>query len=392
MLGLNLFLVRNRSERDTFKANQQCIRLRYHSLSVNQIIPHPLLITVLTVNKNGIYCPQADLYIDPWKRVDTALITHAHADHSRWGMKRYVAHKDSVPVMKLRLGGTIKVRGVEFGESFSINGVKISFHPAGHIVGSAQIRLEYRGEIWVVSGDYKLEDDGLSPAFESVKCHSFITESTFGLPIYQWQPQEEIFAQINQWWRENAAEGKVSMLAGYSLGKAQRILQGLDQSIGTVFTHGAVENTNKVLRDHGIPLAPTTHANTIKDPKGRRKEIATSLVIAPPGAIGTSWSRRFEPYSTAVASGWMNTRAGRKRREADRGFVLSDHADWNGLNEAVKATGAEKIFVTHGSTEIYTKYLCEQGYDARILKTQFEGELNELGESSQDQKPVTENS
>lgn len=346
---------------------------------------------MLTFNENGIYCPQADLYIDPWKRVDTALITHAHADHSRWGMKRYVAHKDSVPVMKLRLGGTINVRGVAYGETFTINGVRISFHPAGHIIGSSQIRLEYKGEVWVASGDYKLENDGLSPAFEPVKCHAFITESTFGLPIYQWKPQAEVFREINQWWRENAAAGKVSMLAGYSLGKAQRILQGLDQSIGTVFTHGAVENTNKVLRDHGIPLAPSVRASTIKDIRSRKEEISSSLVIAPPGAIGTSWSKRFEPYSTAVASGWMNIRGARRRRGADRGFVLSDHADWPGLNEAVKATGAEKIFVTHGSTDAYARYLREQGYDARVVETQFEGELSEIGESTQQQEAVLSN-
>lgn len=337
---------------------------------------------MITFNEHGIYCPQADVYIDPWKRVETALITHAHADHSRWGMKKYIAHRDSVPVMKLRLGGDIRVKGVQYGEEFFINGVKISFHPAGHIIGSAQIRLEYKGEVWVVSGDYKTEDDGLSPAFEPVRCHTFITESTFGLPVYQWKPQAEIFAEINQWWRENAEAGKVSMLAGYSLGKAQRIMHGLDQSIGTIYTHGAVENTNKVLRDHGIDLAPTVHAKTIKDFKKQRDHIARSLVIAPPGAIGTSWSKRFQPYSTAVASGWMSIRGARRRRGSDRGFVLSDHADWKGLNEAIKATGAERVYVTHGYSDIFSTYLREQGYDARVVETQFEGELGEIGESN----------
>ena len=331
---------------------------------------------MLSFNENGIYCAQADVYIDPWKRVDNALITHAHADHARWGMKHYVAHKDSVPVLKLRLGGNIKIRGVAYGEVFSVNGVNISFHPAGHIIGSAQIRLEYKGEVWVVSGDYKIEDDGLTEVFEPVKCHAFITESTFGLPIYQWKPQAEVFSDINAWWRENADNGRASLISAYSLGKAQRILYGLDQSIGTVFTHAAVENTNAVLRKQGIALPPTQSAESIGG--GRKTEISRSLVLAPPSAISSAWASRFEPFATAVASGWMNLRGGRMRRPADKGFVLSDHADWAGLNLAIKETGAERIFVTHGYSELFARYLREQGYDARPVETQFIGEESDL--------------
>ncbi len=332
---------------------------------------------LLTFTAYGIYCPLADVYIDPWKPVDRALITHAHSDHSRWGMKRYVAHKDSVPVMRHRLGKDIRVNGVEYGERFSIRGVNISFHPAGHIIGSAQIRLEYQGEVWVVSGDYKLEDDGLSAAFEPVKCHTFITESTFGLPVYQWQPQAEVFAEINTWWAENAAQGKASLLSGYSLGKAQRILQGLDQSIGPVFTHGAVENVNEVLRGQGIALAPSRHVRLIGPDKQRRSDFQHALIIAPPGATDSTWAKRFQPASIGMVSGWMTLRGARRRRAADRGFILSDHADWQGLNQAIKDTGAETVFVTHGYSDLYAKWLREQGYDAQPIETKFEGETLE---------------
>ncbi len=333
---------------------------------------------LLEFNKNGIYCPQADVYIDPWRRVKRALITHGHSDHARWGNEYYLCTDSAAPVMKYRLGNQMNIESIAYGKTISVNGVKISFHPAGHILGSAQIRLEYKGEIWVVSGDYKLEDDGLAEAFEPVKCHAFITESTFGLPVYKWKPQTEIFQEINDWWRSNKEQGKVSLLTGYSLGKAQRILQGLDTSIGKIYTHGAVENINKVMRKQGIDLPPT-----VKVSKHVKKEnYIGNIIVSPPAALANPWTKKFKPLSTGISSGWMTLRGARRRRSADRGFVLSDHADWDGLNTAIEATGAEKIFVTHGYTEIYCKYLREQGYDAAIVKTEFEGELAEINEGS----------
>ena len=326
---------------------------------------------LLRFAKSGIYCPQADVYIDPWKRVDKALITHAHADHARWGMKQYLAHKDSVPVMRLRLGEEIDVQAVEFGEKIFINGVEISFHPAGHIIGSAQIRLAYKGEVWVVSGDYKVQDDGISGAFQPIACTHFITESTFGLPVYQWQPQAEVMQQINQWWAENAAAGRASLISAYSLGKAQRISEHLDRSIGPVFTHTAVENTNTVLRQHGISLKSTTPIGKKGEDSYTKADFRNAIIIAPPGAIDSQWSKRFQPFSLGVASGWMNLRGARRRRAADRGFVLSDHADWAGLNRAVKATGAEQVFVTHGYSDIFSRYLREQGLNAQVVRTEF---------------------
>ncbi|MEL6673587.1 MAG: ligase-associated DNA damage response exonuclease [Bacteroidota bacterium] len=345
---------------------------------------------LLRFTAEGIYCPQADVYIDPWRRVPKALITHAHSDHARWGMEHYLAHHDSVPVLRLRLGRDISVQGVAFGEKIYMNGVEISFHPAGHIIGSAQIRLAYQGEVWVVSGDYKVEDDGFCAPFEAVPCQHFITESTFGLPVYHWRPQEEIFADINQWWAQNAAEGKISLLSGYSLGKAQRILQGLDRNIGPVYTHGAIENTNEVLREAGIALKPTQRIHLQGEEKFEKKLNQNAMIVAPPGAIGSNWSRRFQPFSLGIASGWMQIRGARRRRAADRGFVLSDHADWPGLNQAIEATGAEHVYVTHGYTEIFSRWLREKGLDAQVVKTEFEGELGEINEGTTADTPAQE--
>ena len=317
----------------------------------------------------GIYCPKADVYIDPWKPVHKALITHGHSDHARWGHQYYMATHEAVPVIRYRLG-KINIHGVAYGQSILINGVKISFHPAGHIPGSAQIRVEYKGEVWVASGDYKVEDDGLAEAFEPLQCHSFITESTFGLPIFDWKPQAQTLNEINSWWAQNASEGKVSILSAYSLGKAQRIINSVRQDLGTIFTHGAVENTNQVLRDQGYNIAPTTLVNKEHKPS----DFEGSLVIAPPSAIGSSWSKRFKSTSIAFASGWMAMRGTRRRRAADRGFILSDHADWKGLNSAIAETGAENIFVTHGYTDTFTRWLREKGYNAHVVSTEYTGE------------------
>jgi len=326
---------------------------------------------LITFNDNGIYCAQADVYIDPWKPVKKALITHAHADHSRQGSKAYLAQIDSLPVMRHRLGDDIKLQGLAYGEVLRINQVNFSFHPAGHIPGSAQIRVEYQGEIWVISGDYKLEDDQLSAPFQPVPCHHFITESTFGLPVYTWKPQETIFNEINDWWQQKAEEGKPCLLGGYSLGKAQRILQGLDTSIGPIFTHGAVENVNEVLRGQGIELPSTTRVTN----ESKKSDFKGAMIVAPPSALGTPWARRFGTHSTGFCSGWMALRGARRRRAADRGFVLSDHADWQGLNQAVKDTGATNIYVTHGYKDIYARWLREElGLNAQPVDTLYEGE------------------
>lgn len=325
---------------------------------------------LLAFTKKGIYCPRADIFVDPWSAVDKAIITHAHSDHARYGSKHYLSHNLSVPVLKHRLGSDISVEGIDYNKNLDINGVKISLHPAGHIPGSSQVRLEYKGEVAVVSGDYKVEADGLTAAFEPVKCNTFITESTFGLPVYRWKKQEEIFNDINKWWKSNKEKGKASVLAGYSLGKAQRILFNVDKTIGKIFGHGAITMINEIMINAGMNLPKIEKVNSSLD----KKDFSGALILAPPSVVGSRWLRQFEPYSLGFASGWMSVRGAKRRQALDIGFALSDHADWNDLNYAVKETGGEKIYVTHGYTVVFVKWLRENGYDAEELETKFTGE------------------
>ena len=324
---------------------------------------------VLSFTDRGIYCAAGDFYVDPWRPVDRALITHGHADHSRWGMKRYLATEAAAPVMRHRLGD-VEIETVRYGEERRIGDATVSYHPAGHVPGSAQIRVEVGGEVWVASGDYKVAPDGLSEAFEPVRCHAFITECTFGLPVFKWRPQPEVIGEIDAWWARNRAEGRFSVLGAYALGKAQRVLASVDASIGPILTHGAVENTNEVLRAQGIRLPDTVRVTPDTDLKTH----AGALVIATPSALGSPWMRKFGPASTGFASGWMSIRGIRRRRAGDRGFVVSDHADWEELNEAIAATGASRVFVTHGYTSVFRRWLTEQGYDAAVVETEYEGE------------------
>ena len=321
---------------------------------------------VLQFTPSGIYCPAGDFHIDPWRPVPRALITHGHADHARPGHGAYLATAPAAPVIRHRLGA-ITLDTIPYGETRQIGAATVSFHPAGHVPGSAQIRVAVKGEIWVASGDYKLVDDGLSDPFETVRCHAFITESTFGLPIYSWPDQTTLAAQINGWWAEAAARGQTAVLGVYALGKAQRVMRLLDPAIGPILTHGAVEATNTILRAQGLALPDTVPVTDGVDAKSHPR----AIVLAPLSALGTPWMRRFGAVSTGFASGWMALRGVRRRRAADRGFIISDHADWDGLNTAIKATGAERIFVTHGYTRQFSRWLTEQGYDAGIVETEY---------------------
>ena len=326
---------------------------------------------LLEFTSRGIYCAAADVYLDPWKKVPKALITHGHSDHARWGNQQYITHHDNVPIIQHRLGN-ITVAGKSYGERFSINGVQFSFHPAGHVPGSSQIRVENRGEVWVFTGDYKLENDGISTPFEAVPCHTFITECTFGLPVFNWQDPVKVHRQINQWWAANKASGITSLLMGYSLGKAQRLLKHLDPKIGKIFTHGAPEKMTEVLRSQ-IDFPETQQITR----ETNKKQISGNLVLAPPAVMGSAWAKKLGKISTGYASGWMAFRGARRRRAVDKAFVLSDHADWKGLLHAVEATGCENVITTHGYTEIFAQYLREKGWNARTEKTQYEAETPE---------------
>lgn len=324
---------------------------------------------LLQFTKTGIYCPQGKFYIDPWQPVDYAVITHGHSDHARYGSKHYLCHTFTRPVLEYRLGTDNDFETMHYGETRYINGVQVSLHPAGHIVGSAQVRLEYKGCVVVVSGDYKTENDGISGVFEPLKCHAFVTESTFGLPIYNWLSQEEIFDKIKQWILFNQQYNKTSIFVAYSLGKAQRIMKGLE-GVADIFVHSAVANMNKAIERAGIELPAYKILHEVED----RQQMQNQVVIVTSALLGTNVIKRIPNGATAICSGWMQVRGSRRWQAVDAGFAVSDHADWGGLLQSVKATEAETVYVTHGFQSTFAKYLNEQGIQAYEVATQYGNE------------------
>lgn len=318
------------------------------------------------MTEQGLACEAGGFHIDPRGPVERAVITHAHADHAVRGCRGYLAARDGAHVLRTRLGNDAPIRFVEYGQTVDLDGVRLSLHPAGHILGSAQVRIEHRGRVTVFSGDYKLHADPTCAPFEPLRCHGFITESTFGLPVYRWDEPAALFAQIRAWWRSNQEAGRASVIFAYALGKAQRVLMGLDPAMGPIFTHASVEEMNRRYRMSGVGLP-----NTVPAEAGRKADFSRAVVIAPPSARHASWLRRFGACATALASGWMRLRDARRRRGVDRGFALSDHADWPGLLDAVSATGAEEVFVTHGHVDPVVRLLREKGIDAKPLQAGF---------------------
>lgn len=318
--------------------------------------------SLIEFRREGMYVPAADVYIDPTHRVPKALITHGHSDHSRWGHQQYICSALTKPIIQHRLGD-IRVHGQAYGAPLTINGVHFTFYPAGHIVGSAQILVEHHGERWVVSGDYKVEDDGISGTFEPIPCHTFITECTFGLPFYAWLPQQEVYDQINAWWQQNQRDGVVSILTGYALGKAQRLLSGLDPTNGPIFEQGSAQKMTSVIRSLGTKLPAATILNeNVSD-----ESLEGSIIVTSSLSGRTEWMDRFEKKSIAAASGWMQLRKTRRNRGANRNFILSDHADWEGLIQTIRDTGATQVYAMHGYTDLFTRWLNEQGYDAHVV-------------------------
>jgi len=321
---------------------------------------------------NGLYCAAGDFYVDPWDPVDRAVITHAHADHLVAGSKAYVCTRSGETFLRARLGTDAVIESIDYGQMIERNGVRLSFHPAGHILGSAQLRLAHRGEVWVVSGDYKLAADATCAAFEPIRCQTFVTESTFGLPIFRWPELDEVFREINEWWRGNQQAGKASVLFAYPLGKAQRLLAGIDSSIGPIYSHGAVEQFNRIYRESGVALPPTAYARSAPP----KTDWTRALILAPPMAKNSPWLRRFGDFSTGLASGWMRIRGTRRRQSMDRGFVLSDHADWPALLTAIRACGAQSVWVTHGYRAPLARWLTENGFEAHAIETRYEESAN----------------
>jgi putative mRNA 3-end processing factor len=338
-------------------------------------------VDLVTLQPEGLYCPAGGFHIDPWRPVERAVITHAHGDHASPGHGHYLASAAGEHVTRRRVGRDSSIQTLRYGETLALDDVRVSLHPAGHVLGSAQVRIEHRGEVWVVSGDYKLDADPTCVRFEPVRCDTFITESTFGLPIYRWRAPDELFADIDRWWGANRAAGRPSVVYAYALGKAQRILASVDASIGPIYTHGAVEALNDAYRASGVALPPT--ATVGSQPKGH--DFSGALIVAPPSAQATPWLRRIGPHDDAFASGWMQIRGVRRRRALDRGFALSDHADWPSLLAAIAATGASRVIVTHGYSDPLVRWLNERGIAAERLVTRFKGE-----EGSADNADVVE--
>ena len=312
--------------------------------------------SLLRLTKYGIFCPKGDFYIDASGKVERNIVTHAHSDHARPGHISYLSHRSSEALIRARIGKKINIQTLEFDEELSMNGVKVSLHPSGHIYGAAQVRVEYNGEVWVATGDYKLEDDRLSVPYQPVKCHHFITECTFGLPVYHWPDQFEEYRKINFWWKMNKELGITSVLYGYSLGKSQRIIKNIDHTIGSVYVHKTVSKMNEAIISDGADLPATITLHENLDPE----KVRGNLIIAPPSFTTGPFVRGLAPFSVAMASGWIQT--GRNMGSSlDRGFILSDHADWDGLLKAIKETGAERVITMHGYTKELTGYLNEKG-------------------------------
>jgi len=325
---------------------------------------------LLEVTPAGLWCAAGGFHVDPWAPVARAVVTHAHADHARRGSASYLGAASSLPLLRLRLGEATPIEGLPFGETRRLGEVTLSLHPAGHVLGSAQVRIEHRGEVWVVSGDYKTAPDPTCEPFAPVGCHTFVSESTFGLPIFRWRPAAEVADEIRRWWRSNADEGRPSVLFAYALGKAQRLAAALAGEPRPLVVHGAVRACMDGYRSAGVTLPPAHAAHELS-----REELRGALVLAPPSAQGSPWMRRFPGASTAFASGWMRLRGMRRQRRVDRGFAVSDHADWAALLATIAATGAERVAVTHGYTGPLVRFLREQrGLDAWELPTRFTGE------------------
>jgi putative mRNA 3-end processing factor len=320
----------------------------------------------------GLFCPAGGFHIDPWGPAERAVVTHVHADHARPGSAAYLCTEASVPFLRRRIDGP-PIQGAAYGETIRIGDARVSFHPAGHILGSAQVRIEAAGQVWVISGDYKRAPDPTCAPFEPVRGNVFVTEATFALPIYRWPEADVVATQVMAWWERNRQAGVASLLFCYAMGKAQRLLAELGRLTDRpVLVHGAVAEMSELYREQGVSMLPTTRVAEMPS----RRSYAGELILAPLSAGGTPWVRRFGERQTALASGWMRVRGTRRRQGYDRGFVLSDHADWPALLRTIEETGAERVLATHGYAEELARFLRESGRDAGVLATRFEGEAD----------------
>ena len=350
----------------------RAFRLSFPPAAAPGVLRHPMT-DLISTTEHGLYCALGDFYIDPWKPVERAVVTHAHADHARPGSTSYLTTTVGAPLLERRVQAGAKIDSLPYGEAVRMGEVSVSLHPAGHVLGSAQVRLEHAEHgVWVIGGDYKTAPDPTCATFEPVACDVFVSESTFGLPVFVWQGEDDLVRDILAWWAANQAVGKTSMLYAYALGKAQRLLAGIGAgALGPIAVHGAVHKLNGAYAEAGVELPAAVYAS----PEAAKEIKGSGLVVAPPSASGTPWTRKFGPQSSGFASGWMRMRGPRRRRGFDHGFVMSDHADWAGLLMAIEACGAQRVLVTHGYIDPLVRYLKEErGLDAQPLATAFGGD------------------
>jgi putative mRNA 3-end processing factor len=338
---------------------------------------------VLECTARGLYCPAGDFYIDPWRAVDCAVITHAHSDHARWGSKAYLAAEPGRELLRWRLGEEIALETLRYGETRSIGSARVSLYPAGHILGSAQVRIEVDGVVAVVTGDYKRQRDATCTPWEPVPCHLYVTESTFALPVFRWPSIQTIIEEIENWWLGNQADHRTSVLLAYAVGKSQRLIAELCRRMGNdgaseILVHGALIGPNHAYRMSGVAIPELESASS----QARNHDWSKALVIAPPSAQNSPWLSRFKNPSLAMASGWMGIRGTRRRRALDRGFVLSDHADWEELQASIEECQPEAVWATHGFAETMARYQSELGRDARAIETRFTGDSEQVDEEA----------
>ncbi|MBS0649178.1 MAG: ligase-associated DNA damage response exonuclease [Verrucomicrobia bacterium] len=320
----------------------------------------------LEVRTEGLYCTAGNFYIDAYQPVETCVVTHAHGDHAYRGHQRYIVTEDTADLLEYRLGKDLPFLRLPYNQPLKLDQCWISLHPAGHILGSAQVRIETKEGVFVVSGDYKRAHDSTCLPFEVIPCDLFITENTFGLPLFKWEDSEVTAEKIAAWWNSNKIFDRPSVLFCYALGKAQRILSLLKSHTNQpIYLHGAIQPLTEIYFRKGVPMAPFLPVSS----KPKEESFSKDLILAPPSAAGTPWLKRFPHFRTAAASGWMQVRGTRKRKGMDAGFVLSDHADWGSLLETIEATGAKTVLMTHGYSTPLSRYLREkQGIEAYELR------------------------
>ena len=318
---------------------------------------------LISQKSQGLYCESANIWIDPYKPVEKAIITHAHSDHFTNGCREYICSIETGLLLKKRFGNNINLKTVEYDKKFLINGINFSLHPSGHILGSSQIKIMTDSETWLITSDFKRQKDKTCKSYERLKTDFLICESTFGLPIFNWESTNKIIDKITKW--VNQSEDSTSILFCYSLGKAQRLLSELNsQNFKNIYVHKSINNINTIYKNLGIELEEAK----IFDNNLEINNLKDCLLLLPPSLNNQNFLKKFKRFQTGFASGWMSIRALKKRSGFDKGFTISDHADWNGLIKTIKESEAKRVFLNHGDGESLANFLRDkEGLDIQQL-------------------------